>query len=87
MSLPSWITSGSKAFLKRFVRNSESDPLVDEVEIIHVNPDYVQVCCPNGREVTVSLQNLALRPQKDTAGEEPDCPLTPVATPLRYGVD
>ena len=36
MSLPSWITTESKAFIKRFVRHFKSDPLVDEVEIIHV---------------------------------------------------
>ena len=78
MSLPSWMTTGSKAFMKRFVRHSKSDPLVDEVEIMHVNPNYAQVRCPNGREMTVSLRNLAPCPQEDTADEEPDSPLTPV---------
>ena len=75
MSLPSWMTTGSKAFMKRFVRHSKSDPLVDEVEIMHVNPNYAQVRCPNGREMIVSLRNLAPCPQEDTADEEPD--LTP----------
>ena len=77
-SLPSWITTEFKAFVKRFVRHSKSDPLVDEVEIIHVNPNYAQVRCPSGQKVTASLRNLAPRPQEDTADEEPDCPLTPV---------
>ena len=63
--------------MKRFVRHSKSDPLVDEVEIMHVNPNYAQVRCSNGREMTVSLRNLAPCPQ-DTADEEPDSPLTPV---------
>ena len=78
MSLPSWMTTGSKAFMKSFVRHSKSDPLVDEVEIIHVNRNYAQIRYPNGREMTVSLRNLAPCPQKDTADEEPDSPLTPV---------
>ena len=78
MSLPSWMTTGSKAFIKHFVRHFKSDPLVDEVQIIHVNPNYAQVRCPNGREMTVSLRNLAPCPQEDTADEEPDSPLTPV---------
>ena len=77
MSLPSWVTTGSKALIKCFVRHSKSDPLVDEMEIIYVNPNYAALC-PNGREITVSLQNLAPCPQEDTADEEPDCPLTPV---------
>ena len=78
MSLPSWMTTGSKAFMKRFVRHSKSVPLVDEVEIIHINPNYAQVRCPNGREMTASLRNLAPCPQEDTADEEPDSPLSPV---------
>ena len=78
MSLPSWMTTESKAFMKRFVRHSKSDPFVDKVEIIHVNPNYAQVRCPNGREITVSLRNLAQCPQEDTADEEPDFPLIPV---------
>ena len=72
------MTTGSKAFIKRFVRRSKSDPLMDEVEIMHVIPNYAQVRCPNGRKMTVSLRNLALCPQEDTADEEPDSPLTPV---------
>ena len=72
------MTTGSKAFIKRFVRHSKSDPLVDEVKIIHVNPNYAQVRCPNGREMTVSLRNLAPCLQEDIADEEPDSPLTPV---------
>ena len=78
MSLSSWMTIGSKAFMKRFVRHSKSDPLVDEVEIMHVNPNYAQVRCPNGQEMTVSLRNVAPCPQEDTSDEEPDSPLTPV---------
>ena len=45
---------------------------------MYVNPNYAQVRCPNGREMTVSLRNLAPCPQEDTADEEPDLPLTSV---------
>ena len=34
--------------------------------------------CPNGRGVTIPLQNLVSRPQQNAADEEPDCPLTSV---------
>ena len=74
MSLQFWMMTGSKAFMK----HSKSDPLVDEVEIIHVNPNYAQVRCPNGRKMTVSFRNLAPCPQEDTADEKPDSSLTPV---------
>ena len=60
VSLPSWMTlPGSKAYLRRFVRSSKSEPLVDEVEIVHVNPKYANVRNSSGREMTVSLKDLA----------------------------
>ena len=54
MTLP-----GSKAYLRLFVRSSKSEPLVDEVEIVHVNPTYTNVRNSSGREMTVSLKDLA----------------------------
>ena len=48
------------------------------MEIIHVNPNYARIRCPNDRETTVSLRNLALCRQEDIADEKPDSPLTPV---------
>ena len=78
MSLSSWMTSASKAFLNQFVLTSKSNPLVDKVEIILDSPNYSKVCCLNGRKVTVLLQNSATRPQEDSADEKPYCPLSPV---------
>ena len=49
----------SKAYLRRFVRSSKSEPLVDEVEIVHVNPKYANIRNLSGREMTVSLKDLA----------------------------
>lgn len=70
-SLPTWLTyPGSKAFLRRFVRNSKMDPYVDEVEIINVNPNYANVRYLNGREVTVSVRDLAPFPQASRAIDE-----------------
>jgi len=65
-SLPSWLTQGRKAYLRRFVRTSKHDPLVDEVELVTVNPSYARVRFPGGREVTVNLRDLAPRPQEDS---------------------
>ena len=61
--LPSWLTNSRKAYVKRFVRLSKNDPLVDEVELIHINPTYANIRYCNGREATVSIRDLARNPQ------------------------
>ena len=38
--------------------------MVDEVEVLNVNPHYATVRHTNGREVTVSLHDLAPLPQR-----------------------
>ena len=53
--------------LRRFVRNSKNDPLVDEVELTSVNPAYAHIRYPDGRESTVSLKDLSPCPS-------PPCP-------------
>ena len=58
-SLPFWMTVNEKVFVKRFVRNSKSDPYVDEVELINVNPTYADVRYPDGREATVSIRDIS----------------------------
>ena len=62
-SLPTWLTNSDKVFVRRFVRNSKSEPLVDEVEVVNVNPTYADVRYPSGREATVSIRDLAPIPQ------------------------
>jgi len=47
------------AYLKRFVRASKNELLVDKVELVNANPIYARVRCPGDREVTVSLRDLA----------------------------
>jgi len=65
-SLPSWMTQGRKAYLRHFVRTSKNDLLVDEVELVTVNPRYARVRFPGGREVTVNVRDLAPSPQESS---------------------
>ena len=58
-SLPQWLCTPGPVLVKRFVREHKTDPLVDEVELLHSNPQYAFVRYPNGREATVSLKHLA----------------------------
>lgn len=59
VALPSWLSSPGKVLLRRFVRRSKYDPLVDEVELIEANPMYAYIRYPNGRESSVSIRDLA----------------------------
>lgn len=59
-SAPSWLKPGP-ALLRRFVRRSKYDPLVDEVQILDANPNYAHIRYQNGRETTVSVRDLAPR--------------------------
>ena len=57
-SVPTWLTDTQTALLKRHVRNKQ-DPLVDEVEVMEVNPAYAHVRTSDGVEKTVSLKHLS----------------------------
>ena len=46
-------------YLKRHIRTSKYDPVVDKVDLLHATPNYALVRLPNGRETTVSLKNVA----------------------------
>jgi len=41
------------------VRQSKTEPLVDEVELLQANPSYAHVRFADGRETTVSTRHLA----------------------------
>ena len=56
--MPSWLSSPGPVLLKRHVRNSKYEPLVDQVHLIEANPQYAHVRFPNGRESTVSIRHL-----------------------------
>ena len=57
-SVPSWLAQPGPVLVKKHVRN-KTDPLVDEVELLHANPHYAFVRYPNGRETSVATKHLA----------------------------
>lgn len=60
-SSPTWLTKTGPVLMKKYVRTSKNDPLVEEVELIEANPEYAYVRLPDGRETTVSTRHLAPR--------------------------
>ena len=72
-SVPTWLaTPGPAVLLKRQVRSSKTDPLVDEVELLEANPNYAHVRYPDGRETTVSIKHLAPKGQSMTSQPTPE---------------
>ena len=70
-SLPTWLLTPGPVYMKRNVRQSKFDPLVDEVELISANPQYANVRLRDGRETTVSLRQLAPTGEIMETGEAP----------------
>ena len=58
-SIPSWLSTPGPVMLRRFVRHSKTDPLVDEVQLMDVNSSYAYIRYSDGRESTVSLKDLS----------------------------
>ena len=58
-SVPIWLSAPGSAYLKRHVRASKYEPVVDEVDLVHTTPNYAVVHLPSGRETTVSLRDIA----------------------------
>ena len=58
-SVPTWLHKPGPVLLKRHVRSSKYEPILDKVELIHATPSYARVRLPGGREVTVSLGDVA----------------------------
>ena len=52
-SAPSWLSSGDRAYLRKHVRQSKYDPMLEEVEVLDVNPQYAHVKLPSATESTV----------------------------------
>ena len=63
-SVPSWLGTPGPIFIKRHVRTSKMDPLVDEVELLQANSHYAHVRHPDGRETTVATKHLAPQGQQ-----------------------
>lgn len=69
-SLPNWLMAPGPVLLRRFVKASKYDPMVDEVELLEANPTFANIRYPNGRESTVSLRHLAPCPSNTTRPED-----------------
>ncbi|CAG2212501.1 unnamed protein product [Mytilus edulis] len=62
-SIPSWLANPGPILMKKHVRATKYDPLVEEVDLLEANPTYAHVRLPDGRETTVSVRHLAPRGQ------------------------
>ena len=60
--------------LRKFVRGSKTDDLVQRVELIEANPMYARIRYPDGRESNVSLRDIARLPcdKQSTSVEDHD---------------
>lgn len=58
-SVPSWLCHPGPVLLKRHIRTSKTDPLVEEVELLQANPHYAHIRTQKGEETTVSTRHLA----------------------------
>ena len=61
-SVPSWLITPVPVLLKHYVCTNKDEPLVDEVELLHANPQYAHVRYADGQETTLSLCHLAPLP-------------------------
>ncbi|XP_026315169.1 uncharacterized protein K02A2.6-like [Hyposmocoma kahamanoa] len=59
VSIPTWLTESEKVLMRKFNRTNKYQPIVEEVTLLHVNPDYSYVRYEDGRETTVSNRHLA----------------------------
>ena len=57
--------------MKRQVRTSKMDPLVEEVELLQANPHYAHVRYPDGRETTVATKHLAPKGHMEVVETQP----------------
>ncbi|VDI32023.1 Hypothetical predicted protein [Mytilus galloprovincialis] len=62
-SISSWLGNPGPILMKKHVRATKYNPLVEEVDLLKANPTYAHVRLPDGRETTVSLRHLAPRGQ------------------------
>ena len=69
-SIPTWLTKPGPVILKRHVRNSKTDSLVGEVDLLEANSHYAHVRFPDGRETTVATKHLAPMVESTEDSEE-----------------
>eukprot|EP00795_Rhopilema_esculentum_P001931 gene1931-biopygen10457 len=84
-SIPSWLAENSSVYVKRNVRHSNFDPLVDEVDVLRVNPHYAHIRFSDGRETTVSTKILA--PRGETPSKSPESLVSEPESPSHASAD
>ncbi|XP_046974267.1 uncharacterized protein LOC124540644 [Vanessa cardui] len=62
-SFPSWMLNPGPVLMKKNVRATKYDPIVEEVELLQPNPQYSYVRLSDGRETTISNRQLAPLPE------------------------
>ena len=67
VSIPSLLATTGIVLMKRHVRHSKYEPLVDEVELLDANLQYAHVRLPSGKETTVSVKHLVPRGDTETS--------------------
>ncbi|KAK3716723.1 hypothetical protein QZH41_000928, partial [Actinostola sp. cb2023] len=58
-SVPTWLATPGPIYVKRNVRNSKTDPLVDEAELLQANPHYAHVRYPDACICILELASFA----------------------------
>ena len=58
-SVPSWLAKPGPVFVRKHVRGSKYDPIVEEADLIEANPEYAFIRLKSSHETTVSLRDLA----------------------------
>ena len=72
IAVPSWLSSPGLILVKRHVRGSKYEPLVEEADQIHATSSYTHVRFRNGHETKVSLRDVAPLADRDSLIEESD---------------
>lgn len=77
-TLPAWLTVPGPVLMRKNVRHSKYDPLVEEVELLECNPQYAHVRLADGRESTVAIRHLAPTSVSDSTPLDDATRLNPI---------
>ena len=69
---PSWLSSPGTVLVRKHVRGSKYEPVVEEADLIHATPNYAYIRFKNGHEATVSLKDVAPTPNQPPIIDESD---------------
>lgn len=74
VSLPAWLMIPGPVLIKKSVRHSKFDPIVEEGQLLQSNPNYSHIRYSDGREGTISNRHLAPLPSDDAELSSDDEP-------------